>query len=143
MTLNQLNQLLKGFVSDHPQLNSFGRGGYEELQASKDIVYPLMWVASYDGRHADKQMQRNIQIVFADLLKEDKSNELEVQSDMEQVALDLIALLRDNPDYDFQVDDSIQILLFTERFVDFTAGVFITFTFRDPKPYDRCEIPSN
>jgi hypothetical protein len=141
MTLNNLIDLLKSYAICHKQINSFGRGNLEELGASTDITYPLMWVVSYPGRYAGKSMQYNLQVIFADLIHEDKRNELEVQSDQLLIGLDTIAFLRDNPDYEFQVDDNITIDFFTERFGDLTAGCMLSFTLRDPKPLDRCVIP--
>lgn len=141
MTLNQIIQILNKFQSNHNQLNSFGRGLVEEIGATKDLIYPIMWVVNYDGQYSSKDMQYNFQIIFADLLTEDKSNELEAQSDMQSVALDLCAYLRDNPDFDFQVDDNASISHFTERFGDFAAGVLCGFNLRDPYALNRCVIP--
>jgi hypothetical protein len=143
MTLNNLIDLLKNYAGSHKQINDFGRGGLEELGASRDQMYPLMWVASYSGRYAGKSMQYSLQIIFSDLIHDDKKNELEVQSDQLLIGLDTVAYLRDNPYFDFQVDEPVTIDFFTERFGDLTAGCMLSFTLRDPKPLDRCVIPKD
>lgn len=141
MTLNQVVAELKKFAVSHNQLNDFGRGYVEEIGASVDQTFPIMWLTSYSGRYSAKDMVYSFQIVFADLLIESKSNELEVQSDMQSIALDFCAYFTSNPDFDFLMDDGAGIDHFTERFGDFTAGVLLTFTLRDPFPLDRCVIP--
>jgi len=141
MTLNQVITTLKTFQKSHAQLNDFGDGKVEEIGASKDQLFPIMWIVSKSGRYANKDFSYSFQIIFADLLIEDKSNELEVQSDMQSAALDLCAHLRDNPDFDIQMDDNASVDYFTERLGDFTAGVLLSFTLRDPFPLDRCVIP--
>lgn len=141
MTLNQVITTLKTFQKSHAQLNDFGEGKVEEIGASKDQLFPIMWIVSKSGRYANKDFSYSFQIIFADLLIDDKSNELEVQSDMQSAALDLCAHLRDNPDFDIQMDDNASVDYFTERLGDFTAGVLLSFTLRDPFPLDRCVIP--
>lgn len=141
MTLNQIIQLLNTFQSNHQQLNSFGCGLIEEIGATKDLVYPIMWIISHPARYSGKEVAYGMQIIFADLLTEDKSNELEAQSDMQSVALDLCAFLKDNPDLDVTIDDNSTIDHFTERLGDFTTGVLLGFNLRDPFPLDRCVIP--
>lgn len=141
MTLNQVIQLLKTYARDHKQINDFGRGDVTELGASRDQKYPLMWLALPNGRYTGNEVQYNISLIFADLIFDDKKNELEVQSDMLLIGLDTVAYLRENPDFDFIVDGDVTIDFFTERFVDLTAGCVLSFTLRDPKPLDRCEIP--
>lgn len=143
MTLNNLIDLLKSYTQSHKQINDFGRGDITELGASKDQKYPLMWVTYNNGRYSGKEMQYNLQLVFADLIFQDKSNEQEVHSDQLLIGLDTVAYLRENPDFDFQVDGDINIDFFTERFTDFTAGCVLSFTVRDPKPLDRCVIPKD
>lgn len=143
MTLNNLFDLLKSYQQSHKQLNDFGRGGYEEITTSTDQKFPMLWVLGYNGRYSEKAMLYNLQLVFADLLQEDKANELEVQSDMHLVALDTVAFLRDNPDYDFNLTGDVTVEFFTEKLADFAAGCLLTFTLKDPKPLERCVIPKD
>jgi hypothetical protein len=141
MTLNNLFDLLKNYAANHKQINGFGRGYYEEIGVSQDVKYPLMWVNSYSGQYSGKSMRYSLQVIFADLIHDDKRDELEVQSDQLLIGLDTVAYLRNNPDFDFQVDEPVSIDFFTERFADFVAGCMLSFTLRDPKPLDRCVIP--
>lgn len=141
MTLNNLIETLRSYAQNHKQLNDFGRGDVSELGASKDQKYPLMWVGVSSARYSTSSIYYSLQLIFADLIFDDKKNEVEVQSDMLLVGLDTVAYLRENPDFDFQVDGDVTIDFFTERFTDLTAGCVLGITLRDPKPLDRCVIP--
>jgi hypothetical protein len=141
MTLNNLISLLRKFSEDHGQINSFGCGEIAEIGAAKDITYPVMWVNMNPSRYSANQLRYSINIIFADLIYDDKSNELEVQSDQQSIALDALSYLNDNPDYDFQTDPDATITYFTDRFGDLAAGVVLQLVIRDPKPLDRCVIP--
>lgn len=100
-----------------------------------------MWAVLTPSRYSVSSVYYGLQLVFADLIFDDKKNEVEVQSDMLLVGLDTVAYLRDNPDFDFLIDGDVTIDFFTERFTDLTAGCVLGFTLKDPKPLDRCEIP--
>lgn len=141
MTLNNLINLLKKYSQSHLQINDFGAGDLSDLAASKDVKLPIMWVSYGTGRYSQNQMIYNLSFFFADQIFDDKRNELEVQSDMLLIALDTFAYLRDNPDFNFQVDADATIDFFTERFGELTSGCAMSFTLRDPKPLDRCVIP--
>lgn len=141
MTLNQLINLLRKFGDAHQQINEFGRGDIPEIAASKDVTYPLMWVVISTATYRQSVMEYPVRIIFADLIYQDKRNELEVQSDMLQVAQDTIAYLRDNPDFDFTLGADPSISFFSDRLSDLVAGVDLNILVRDPKPLDRCVIP--
>lgn len=142
MTLNQIVKLFEKFAADHLQINDFGHGSLSEIAASKDQKYPLMWLYFDTSTYRPNVMEYPFQVILMDLIFEAKNkNELEVQSDMLQVAQDLIAEFRDNPDYVISIPNDVAINFFTDRFTDLVAGVTINLTIRDPKPLDRCVIP--
>ncbi|GEP95573.1 hypothetical protein [Chitinophaga cymbidii] len=140
MTLNNILALLKKFADDHLQINSYGQGPTDDMTV-KDQLYAAMWVALLPSTYSEKAMNHRMAVIFYDRLKHDKSNELEVQSDMLSVAMDLVAYLRDNPDFDINLTGDPSINYFTERFTDWCSGVEMTITIKDPKPLDRCVIP--
>jgi len=141
MTLNNLIDLLKKFAGNHKQINDFGQGDISRLGASKDQRYPLMWAVIAPSRYSGKEMNYNLQLIFADLIFGDNKNELEVWSDQLLIALDTLSFLTDNPDYEFTTDGTASIDFFTEHDGDLTAGVVLSITLNDPKPLDRCVIP--
>jgi hypothetical protein len=81
-------------------------------------------------------------LVFADLLAEDKSNRLQLQSDQLQVAIDVISKLKLDNIYGFNINQNINIEFFQERFDDFTAGVSASIEIIDPTPLNLCQFPT-
>lgn len=140
MTLNQLAALLKDFATTHPQINFFGEGVLPEIGAAKDVRYPMMWVTFERSRWHGSTQEFPLRIIFADQIFSDKKNNLEVQSDMLQVAQDLAAHLND-PKFDFIAGQTFEMLFFTDAYTDLIAGVDMYASIRDLKPLDRCVIP--
>ncbi|ASZ14504.1 hypothetical protein KTO58_01280 [Chitinophaga pendula] len=141
MTLNQVVDLLKKYGSSHKQINHVGLGDLLDWAGSEDATYPVMWVELLPSPYRDKNMKYTFQVFFADQVFDDNRNELEVQSDMLQVGIDIVAHFRDHPDYDVTVDADVVFNFFSGRFRDLTAGVYFNLTFNDPQPLNRCVIP--
>lgn len=124
-------------------INTFGEGNiYDYVDNGGEIKYPVMWVVMKPLSYNNKVLSYRATIVFADLLTEDKSNRLQLQSDQLQVALDVIAKLKLDNTYNFNISDSSAIEFFEERFDDFTAGVTADIEILDPNPLDKCSIPT-
>lgn len=140
MTLNNVLDLLKKYADDHRQLNDFEKGPTDEFNVRKTL-YPAMWVAVNPSTYSGNAINYRLSVILYDLIFGDHSNETEVQSDMLLVGMDLIAFLKDNPDYDFTISGDPAISFFTQRGTDLTAGVVIDITLKDPRPLDKCEIP--
>jgi hypothetical protein len=87
-------------------------------------------------------MRYDLVLLFADLLTEDKSNRLQIQSDQLLVALDVLAKLKLDNDYSFNTAPNGAIEFFQERFDDFTAGVSIAIQVSAPMPLNLCAIPT-
>lgn len=141
MTLNQIYSLLKKFADDHLQVNEFGRGPSDDILLKQDQLYPAMWAFMPSSTYSGNALNHRMTIIFFDLISDGKANEVEVQSDMLSVAVDLVAFLNNNPDVDIYIEGDPSFEYFTENFTDLCAGVTLTITLKDPKPLDRCEIP--
>jgi hypothetical protein len=87
-------------------------------------------------------MRYDLVLLFADLLTEDKSNRLQIQSDQMLVALDVLAKLKLDNDYTFNTAPNATLEFFQERFDDFTAGVSIAIQITAPMPLNLCVIPT-
>lgn len=141
MTLNNVLDLLKKFADDHRQINDFEKGPTDDFN-TKQTKYPAMWVALNPSTYSGNAVNYRFSVILYDLIFSDNSNETEVQSDMLLVGMDLIAHLKNNPDYDFTISGDPSIEYFTEdRGTDLTAGVVIGLTLKDPRPLDNCAIP--
>lgn len=143
MTLNQLINQIKTLSENHPMINTFGEGDiYDYVDNGGEINYPVMWVVQQNHSYTNNAMQYSLQFVFADLLLEDKSNRLQLQSDQMQVAMDILSKLKLDNTYEFSISNNITIETFQERFDDFTAGVSMIINFVDPYPFNYCTFPT-
>lgn len=143
MTLSNLVSKLKAIQLSHPMIRTFGEGDiYDYVDNGGEIEYPVLWVVVKPSQYRNTTMNYTLAIVFADLLAEDKSNRLQVQSDQLLVALDVVAKLKNDMSYSFNVNQNIAVEFFQERFDDFTAGVTINVEIIDPEPLDLCQFPN-
>ena len=145
VTLVEINDAFSSIATVHRQINTYGIGDPWELATSGTTRYPVMWATPDTGRMDDPGTYvSRWKVLLLDLVKSDESNETDVLSDMEQVALDVVALLT-NPaflTYDFHVDHtSVTIERVTEKFDDLLAGVLMTIEIRCPFNLDRCAVP--
>lgn len=143
MTLNQIIAEIKKFASQHAMINDVGVGDLAEIGASKDQKYALLWVYYNTVNMTGNAQVIPFRVILMDLIDQEKSLEVEVHSNMLQVAQDFIAHFRGNPEFatlDVTGDPTIQF--FTDRFTDLVAGVDLNINFKDLKPYDRCVIPT-
>jgi hypothetical protein len=143
MTLSNLISKLKAISLSHPMLKTFGEGDiYDYVDNGGEIEYPVMWVVVKPSNYANTTMRYRLLILFADLLAEDKSNRLQLQSDQHQVALDVVSKLKLDTQYNFNISTNVNVEFFQERFDDFTAGVSVDIEIVDPQPLDLCQFPT-
>lgn len=141
MTLNQIVEKLREIGASNKFINHIGEGDiYDYVDTGGEIVYPVMWILNKPSNITDRTNVYRMSLLFADLLLEDKSNRLTIQSDQMLVARDILAKL-DLDDYPFNINKSIPVAYFQERFDDFTAGVMIDIEITDPNPFDLCSAP--
>jgi len=142
-TFNQINKAFNNIAVAHKQINTYGMGDIWEIATSGDVQYPMMWAKPEDGSLEDNVYVSNWSLIFMDIVDNGERNENDVLSDMELVALDVVALLKD-PDYDFDFDYvGATIERFTERFKDKVAGVVLRIGIRVPFTADRCQVPQS
>jgi hypothetical protein len=144
MTLVELVQKLKAIQEAHPMIRTFGEGDiYDYVDNGGEIQYPVMWTVIRPIQFSTSNLRYRIVLLFADLLTEDKSNRLQIQSDQMLVALDVLAKLKLDNSYSFNAISNATLELFQERFDDFTAGVSIEIEINSPVPLNLCAIPTS
>ena len=143
MTLSNLIEKLKTIQEQHPMIRMFGEGDiYDYTDNGGEIVYPVFWTVVRPSQYSNMTMRYRLVLLFADLLTEDKSNRLQVQSDQLLVALDVLAKLKLDNSYDFNTQPQASVEFFQERFDDFTAGVSIEIEVTSPMPLNLCQVPT-
>jgi hypothetical protein len=143
MSLSNLIAKIKTIQQSHPMLKTFGEGDiYDYVDNGGEIEYPVLWVVTQPSSYVTGTLRYRLLLVFADLLAEDKSNRLQLQSDQLQVAIDVISKLKLDNIYGFNINQNINIEFFQERFDDFTAGVSASIEIIDPTPLNLCQFPT-
>jgi hypothetical protein len=142
MTLVDLVKKLKAIQEAHPMIRTFGEGDiYDYVDNGGEIEYPVFWTVVRPSVYNGTTMRYDLVLLFADLLTEDKSNRLQIQSDQMLVSLDVLAKLKLDDDYTFNTAPNASMEFFQERFDDFTAGVSIAIQITAPMPLNFCQIP--
>ena len=113
-------------------LNSFGHGNIVDFGMTNSGVtptYPFMFVTPQQISYNENTTNWTIQVIFADRIHDDMSNEIDVISDMSIQAKRFISYIRrgfdqDPPLYDF-MDCTLPVGSnpFMERFNDYVGGV--------------------
>lgn len=142
MTLVDLVKKLKAIQEAHPMIRTFGEGDiYDYVDNGGEIEYPVFWTVVRPSQYNGTTMRYDLVLLFADLLTEDKSNRLQIQSDQMLVALDVLGKLKLDTNYTFNTAPNATVEFFQERFDDFTAGVSIAIQITAPMPLNFCQIP--
>jgi hypothetical protein len=142
MTLVDLVKKLKAIQEAHPMIRTFGEGDiYDYVDNGGEIEYPVFWTVVRPSQYNGTTMRYDLVLLFADLLTEDKSNRLQIQSDQMLVSLDVLGKLKLDTNYTFNTAPNATVEFFQERFDDFTAGVSIAIQITAPMPLNFCQIP--
>lgn len=145
-TLNQIVLSLNQIANAHYQIKSFGSGNVQDFATSGTTLYPAMWVETLDTASVTGgSFQATVTVYLADRLIKGDKNELEVLSDLQQVALDIIAQYMNTSIYGFKlITDNITLNPFrASRLDDEDAGYYFDLTFKQAYTYNSCQIPFN
>jgi hypothetical protein len=140
----QLIEDFKGLAAAHEQINSFGFGDINQLtmdiETKQSPVYTKLYMVPNDTVLAQNQIIYNFQIIVADRLKDDYSNQRDVMNDTLEIMKDVFTFLYLSvPDFESEWDPSVEPFL--ERFEDVLAGWTMTLTVTQPFDYNRCNVP--
>lgn len=148
LTLNQHIQIFRNFASAHSQINSFGFGPDSVLTNTDHgnvggrLKYPIMMVDAEPISISGNALNRPYRIAFFDKLQKGNKNEIEILSDMQQVAFDLFAYFKNSPpnpklvvDLSSNPDPKLNV------FDDSLGGWDLVITFKEALQYNACTIP--
>lgn len=147
MTLNQIIRRIKTLSLDHKQVRNFYQGLLQDFLADKTTLYPSAFVQFTGGNLSTttKALSISYRLFLLDLvhMSEDaKVNEQDVQSDMLQVMMDLMAQMYFPGFSDWVVSTDNQVQLLAEQENDFVAGCYIDFSIRTPFTQNICQVPT-
>jgi hypothetical protein len=141
LTLNQIVAKLREIREAHSQLNSFYFGDPDD--AGVTFTYPVMGLIIQPGSIARRIKSTKFVLYFSDLVTKDLSNKIEVQSDMERVALGVFAQF-----WDYLEDNNIQLVTeatfspFENAGPDSAWGWQVDLTINQFYSKDSCQEPS-
>ncbi len=130
-SLNQLIQLFEDKKANHTILSNgtFYFGDPWEFSQSNEITYPF-WGCTLNNSVINGNLATtNFQFFFCDLVHKDESNETDVLSELQIIAMDIYSQLKYDLEnyYDSTVNDSAQLNDFTARFNDEVSGWELSF----------------
>lgn len=142
VTYYQIIDDLRGLSNAHEQLNSFGFGDLNQLtmdiETKQSPIYTKLYVIPSDVALNQNQLTYNFQIIVADRLKDDYSNQRDVMNDTLEIMKDVYTFLYLS-EYEAEWDATIEPFL--ERYEDVLAGWTMSLTITQPFEYNRCIIP--
>lgn len=146
MTLQKLITQIRSLVLSHQQIQSFKRGFVSDFFTEKKAIYPAACLQDTGGTISTsaKVGTINFRLFLLDLVhvaNDTKGNELDVQSDMFSVAMDIIAWLSSGILEDVRVSTDNRIQLLSEEDNDLPGGVVIDFSVSFPFTQNICQIP--
>jgi hypothetical protein len=142
MTRNQIAIQLKKIATDHRQIRTAKvvNADYFLHNEVKDVTYPAVFMTMGNSATEGKIKTHTVQVTVADIVLH--TTELEVQSDMEQVANDLLGQIGwDKQPWRFTRSTTFEF--FEDKFEDIVAGVTFSIDLEVPFLYDVCDLPSN
>lgn len=148
MTLNQIIARVKAIAEAHEQINTFVFGDMDDALRN-DVVYPACFMPYPSWNISGVDKVYSAQLFFMDRVIQGGSttdntfNELEVTSDMNSVADDILAQLQYQKfDPRWNVARQGDGVAVRQSEPDYLAGVQLSFTIKLPYIANRCEVPT-
>ena len=131
MTLRDTILLIEKIASEQPAIHTIVRNDVYKLNAAPSVKYgAFAWTqGTHSGRIESWGTAFRFSLFYVDRLKEDGSNQIEVQSTACSVLDNILRLLADNG---LEVE-AWTINTFNEKFSDVCAGAFAQVLIRVPK----------
>lgn len=142
VTYYQIIDDLKQLAQAHEQINSFGFGDINQLtmdiETKQSPIYTKLYIIPNDTILDQNQLTYNLQVIVADRLKDDYSNQRDVMNDTLEIMKDVFTFLYLS-EYESEWDATVEPFL--ERFEDVLAGWTMSLTLTQPFDYNRCNVP--
>ena len=125
MTLAQLIRLFEGIAKEQPSINMIVQQDVFRINSAPSLKYGVFaWTQGQHSGSINGMSAYSFSLFYVDRLKEDQSNQIEIQS----VGCETIGnILRMLDEYDVEVSN-YTMQTFNQRFTDECAGVFCNVT---------------
>lgn len=148
LTLNQIVRRIKLIVLAHQQIRNFYYGAPVDFLTDQTTRYPSAFLTDVPAAVdlSQKTLTIGFRLFLLDLVnvsQNAKENELDVQSDMLSIALDLIAEFDLGVYTDWKPAINSPVTLVREQDNDLVAGAMLDFSILVPYDRDACVVPTD
>lgn len=146
MTLNQIKKRIRLIALAHKMVRDYREGLVTDFFADRTAKYPAILIQDNGGGislggHASSLVYR---LYFADLVhvsSDAKTNIDDVQSDMVEIAKDILATMASPMFDDWKISSDNALQLFDESENDLHAGCYVDITISTMYKQNTCQIP--
>jgi hypothetical protein len=144
LSINQIVKKASQLSELHPQINSFYFGPFADIGSQGSVSYRLFAMDVMPGSLSIGLVNDRFILYFADIMNKDKSNEKEIFSDCQLIALDIFAQLYEYfQDNDIEIDPNATMSFFREATNDDeAAGCQIEISVPQFYSRDTCQVPT-
>lgn len=148
LSLNQIVLRIKTIALNHKQVRNFYFGSVTDFLTDKTTRYASVFLQDEPGimDGEGKTVSYAFKMYFLDLehvSEGTQKNTLDVQSDMMQVATDILAEIDFHGFTDWLISGANNFVLVREKFEDFVAGVVVDIIIQIPYVRDLCAVPNS
>lgn len=150
ITINQLNDLLKGFAANHLFLNDYGIGQTSEIGTSRKLKFPYMWTSLGENTNIEIANKTAIPVIDLTLLFVDQTNiqstgdnfnVLENLSDCFQIVQDIITVIESEwGKYGIKITDTPRAFPVIDETTDSVNGWGLDLRLK--LVHSNCQIPT-
>lgn len=138
----QVIEDFKEIADAHEQINSFGYGDITQLtndiETEKEPLYTKMYMVPGTVDLNENELTYNFQIIIADLLNDDYSNQRDVMNDTLEICKDVFTVLYLS---EYESNWGASISPFLEQYETILAGWTMNLQITQPFDYNRCDLP--
>lgn len=145
LTLNQKVKRLEALASSQKQINSVYVGDIVYFLTAHKRSYPAcaIEVGNMTAARSTHQHMTTFTIWYVDMLDLANGNEIDLISDLSEMAKDMIAMINYNGFIDWFPQADIQMSVFTEQMQDYNVAVAFDITIGSLFLADRCQVPTD
>jgi hypothetical protein len=126
----------------HEQINSFGFGDITQLtmdvKTKQEPVYPKMYMVPSAAQFAQNELIFNFQIIIADQLNADYTNQRDLMNDTLEICKDVFTILYLS---EYESEWNATCVPFFEEYETILGGWTMNLQITQPFNYNRCNIP--
>lgn len=144
LTLNQIIKKLIEIASGHKMVRTAKHVKAEDFLVFdyKDVEYPAVWYTLNTSSITGKEKTYQILVTVADIHHVENMDELEMQSDCEQIGHDLLAQIGWDL-HEWKMERTASFEYFRQGQEDILAGVTFQISLKLPILYNNCQVPTD